>query len=316
MSEEKKPSNIGPKPINNSPKPTATGSKPSVTSPKPANNVPKPTKNAPKSAITPSNVGAKPAGSGPKPVEVKTKSAETSSVSNLNPVSTGKSPVPNRHIKPETKKVKTEDVNKNIKKEKSSDDKKRKRKILFWILILILLLLIFGLGIYLILRTPSEEFKFNLIVNSEIKTEIETSDGSMAPIKFYPGDAIEAKMNFQVVNEEFKRYENKKVYLRFKIDIEVDNNIYADLFSPILTRSDDWVVGDDGYWYYKVILYGDEEKHTAFETLIFEEERDNNFLNGKTGKMIFTVEIMEANPLAIGQVWPESPKEWRKVVRG
>lgn len=235
----------------------------------------------------------------------------------VRPFSPTKPPVsPNKNLKPNTKKVETEDINKNIKREDTTEDKKRKKKILIWILILLLLLVAIGIGVYLFLRIPRDEFRFKLYVESEVKTTIENSDGSLSDIEYFPGDTIEAKLNFQVVNEELRKYENKKVYLRFKINIEVDGNSYIDLFSPIFSREQDWIKGDDGYYYYKIVLDGDRKVHTAFETLSFDEEKNNNVLNGKTGSMIFTVEVLEANQSAISQYWQTAPSEWRKIVRG
>ena len=207
---------------------------------------------------------------------------------------------------------------KDIKASDNKEEKKNKRK-KFLLLLLFLLLFFVGIGvaIFFIANIQTEELNFTVQVKSDVETTIvDPNDHTVSNIVFMPGDSINASMLVQVKNQHIV-ISHEKVFLRFKIDIEVDNNAYSGLFEPELNESEageKWTRGDDGYFYYNYFVYGTEPKFTVFNYLDFVGNRVNNVLNGKTGKIVFVVEILEGNFSAISQHWYTAPTKWRRIV--
>ena len=116
--------------------------------------------------------------------------------------------------------------------------------------------------------------------------------------------------------------DGNSVFLRFKVCVESDNNYYSGFFYPVFNKESDWYgngagvgeVSADNYYYYMAKVSNNLEI-SVFDYLDFVGDKDNNFLNGKTSILRFTVEILEGNYSAIGQEWPTAPDAWRTTVR-
>jgi len=281
----------------------------------PTNSAPKP---MPKKAPVPTR--PKPTGSSRPPVKnpgIKPKPTQPvqpkKPVSNVSPVAAGPMPV-----KPKVNKVDTKNVDvKDTKNDDSKENKKKKRK---KFLLLLLFLLIFfvaiSVAIYFLANIQREELNFTIDMRYFVQNEeVDPVTGETQRLKLLPGQTLPATLLIQIRNQDLIKSTNKKVFLRFKIDIEVDNNSYIGLFDPILNEPEKWFRGDDGYYYYNNIIYGTEKRMTAFETLDFVSDRSNNVLNGKSGNLTFTVEILEGNFAAISQHWSTAPTRWRQTVK-
>lgn len=231
-------------------------------------------------------------------------------------------PPVNSGVKPKVRAVDTKRV--DIKKDESSEEKKKKRR--KWILILLLLLLFLvgvGVAIYFIAQTPPADLKFTVDIQSQVQTTIVDSlDQSITEIKFMPGDPVNATMKIKITNLDGTIDTNKKVFLRFRIDMLVDGNSYSNFFSPngddfldLEGKEKRWYKGDDNYYYYYSRCYGNEEIDTVLG-LMFDGERDNNVLNGKQGQMVFIAEILDGtNFSSINDTWNTAPRDWRRNVK-
>lgn len=242
--------------------------------------------------------------------------SEENKNSNLKP-SAPVPPKPNSYtnpaFKPNIKAVETKRVGDNVKADNKKDKDKRRRLLL----LLLLLLLIFigtAVGVFFIVRTPDRAINFKLEVISDIQTEINNSDGSVSTIKYLPGDTMDAKFFLKVININGINY-SQKVFLRFKINVEVDGNSYSGFFEPYFNNLEGWTYGtEDDYYYYNFRCVGNENIE-VFDYLNFIPDRDNNALNGKEAKLIFIVEILEGNYSAINQMWITAPTNWRLKVK-
>ncbi|MBE5746096.1 MAG: hypothetical protein E7359_02285 [Clostridiales bacterium] len=213
--------------------------------------------------------------------------------------------------KPNVKEVDSNTIEKNILVEEK-EDKKRKKKIIIIILIILAALVLIGVGIYLILSLTSTEIKFDIKVDSEVHTEIyDSNDNIIGHIKYLPGDTIDAKMVVTVIDESGLN-QNASVYLRVKMEVYVDNNYFSGIFNPVFLNDADWTVGDDGYVYYNSKLFS-SKTITVFNSLVIDGDKATNDLNGKSGQLVFTAEVLEGSHAAISQEWHTSPNVWRNL---
>ena len=234
-----------------------------------------------------------------------------------------------RPIKPQTvpplsttASVKTDNLKPNVKvvdsknievKADDKENKKKKRKLLLLLLFLLLLLVGVGTAIYFIVRIPKTDMRFSIITETKFNNTWVDSGGDVHEKIYYPGDQVDAELKIKIQNDKGVLSESEKVFLRFRIDIIVDDNYYGGLFDPIFETQQDWTYHDaDNYFYYNYFCYGNEEI-TPFEFLDFVGSRLNNALNGKTGKIIYTVEILEGNYSAINPMWTTAPSSWRPI---
>lgn len=251
-------------------------------------------------------------------------------VSEPKPVMPNKSAIKTNPIKPQTKAVDASGV--VAKADDNNEKKKKRRRLLLLLLLLLLFITSIGLAIYFVSKNaPIPEIKFSIeIVSSDVTTEIvDPNDHTISKIKFMPGDPVEANLKIKVINDKGTITTTENVFLRFKIDIVVDDNNYYNFFDPILNEryeGEKWTCGDktltefkrgqsfDGYYYYNTKCYGGEEIE-VFNSIDFIGERQNNALNGKEGKMIFTIEILQGDHSAINDNWQTAPTTWRRKVR-
>lgn len=287
---------------------------------------------------TTSNIGTKPTSTKPsasstagtkssaiKPVApsapMQASSAKPSPVKSS--ANSAKAPISaNKDSKPKVKEIKKEDLNKNLLAEDNVEDKKKKKKVLLILLFLLLGIAIIGVIVFVILTLPKNEIKFNVIIESDIVVSIENENGQIEEIKYLPGDVIDGEMQITIQNVINPASTSESVYLRFKIEVEIEDNIYSGMFDPIFKKTDDWYeTSSDGYYYYKggrgedVGKCFDNDVLDVFDGLDFISSRYTNKLNGKSGTLIFTVEILESNKAAIGQTWHTAPDEWREIVK-
>lgn len=217
-------------------------------------------------------------------------------------------------VKPNVKNINAENLDKNIIAEDKEEDKKKKKKflIIFFIIFFILALLV--TGIILLTSIKPSSIKFSVEVDGNVDTGLyDDNNNLIGTLKYLPGDMINADMNVIITNENSPTLQTAdSVYLRIKIDVYVDDNYYSGFFEPTFEDSTLWTIGDDGYCYYNLKSNGNETI-TVFNELEFIAEKDNNVLNGKTGKLVLVAEILEGNSSAIGQEWHTSPNSWRNL---
>lgn len=217
--------------------------------------------------------------------------------------------------KPKVKEIDSKTV---AHKEDNTENKKKNRKLLLLLLLLLLIAGGVGTAIYFITKIPKTEIQFSIITKVEYtqKTEQDEVTGEIKDYLYLPGDDIDVALNIDIDNDKGVITSSETVYLRFRIDIIVDgNNYYGGLFDPEFTNPDEWQYSsDDDYFYYKYVCYGDEE-FTPFEKINFVAERYNNVLNGKSGQIVFVVEILEGNSSAISALWQTAPSSWKPTTR-
>lgn len=315
-----------PAPKTNAPKvapkvaPVKSASKPATTTSKPNLSTANKTATAPKVSPVVSKVS---------PVESKETPIAKTVESKPENIKVNKSAIKTNPIRPQTKTVDASNV---AVKTDDGDKKKKRRRLLLLLLLLLVFVSSIGLAIYFISKnTPAPEIKFSVdVLSSDVVTEIvDPNDQTVTKIEFLPGDPITANLNIKVVNDNGKIKENESVFLRFKIDVVVDDNSYYNFFSPSLEERYDgekWTCGDktlteynrgksfDGYYYFNSKCYGGEEIQ-VFKSIDFIGEMNNNDLNGKEGKMIFTIEILQGDHSAINDHWQTAPTTWRRKVR-
>lgn len=343
-------------PDKNAPKtPKAT---PKTVTPKPSGNAPKVApKTAPKTAVTPKPTANSAIKSNSAKVKTPTVAKEPASTkinagttatpktnpftpkvnpvtkkvdSEPKPVMPNKSAIKPNPIKPQTKAVDASGV--MVKADDNGEKKKKRRKLLLLLLLLLLFVTSIGLAVYFVSKNaPVPEIKFSIeVLSSEVKTEyVDENDHTVNKIQFMPGDPVEGNLKIKIINDKGTISTSENVFLRFKIDIVVDDNNYYNFFDPILNEryeGEKWTCGDktltdftrgqsfDGYYYYNTKCYGGEEIE-VFNSIDFVGERQNNALNGKEGKMIFTIEILQGDHSAINDNWQTAPTAWRRKVR-
>lgn len=244
------------------------------------------------------------------PIKPNIVKPNTSSPNSVNPVAA--------NVKPKVAEIKQS--KNNLIKEDDTEEKKKRRKLLLIIFFIIIGIALIATAIYFVSKIPKKEIDFTIILETKINASFEDEFGQMQKIKYMPGDNIQGYLNIKL---DDLNNSGGLVYLRFKVGVEVDGNYYSDLFQPWFTPSqaDNWYgngagVGEnsgDNYYYYCGIC-NDGFEIKAFDYLDFIPDRENNFLNGKEGKIIFTVEILDGNYYAIGQEWNTSPDAWREIV--
>lgn len=351
MSDNKLPDKNAPKTPKVTPKPASKPSNATANkvAPKVAPKVDAP-KVAPK--VAPKNDALKPA---PKIVPKANPTTQTATAPKVNPTMSKTNPVtpkvnpvtkkvdskpenikPNKSaiktnpIKPQTKAVDASGV--AVKTDDNGEKKKKRKRLLLLLLLLLLFVTSIALAIYFVSKNaPIPEIKFSIqIVSSEVKTEyVDENDQTVNKIQFMPGDPIEGNLKIKVINDKGTITTSENVFLRFKIDIVVDDNNYFNFFDPILNEryeGEKWTCGDktlteydrgksfDGYYYYNTKCYGGEEIE-VFNGIDFVGERNNNVLNGKEGKIVFTIEILQGDHSAINDNWQTAPTAWRRKVR-
>ena len=208
-------------------------------------------------------------------------------------------------------------TNIDVKQDNTENKKKRKK----WLLLLLLLLLIgavAGVSIYFMTRIPKTDIHFSIEINTYFNnTEQGDSMGEGAGKEktYWPGDPLDAALTIKIKNDKGVILDSEKVFLRFKIEVLVDDNYVAGLFDPEFERASDWAYSDsDNYFYYNYFCYGNETIK-PFSLLEFVAERNNNILNGKCAKIVYTVEILEGHYSAIGSEWNTAPNTWRPIKR-
>ena len=202
-------------------------------------------------------------------------------------------------------------------KQDDTENKKKKKK---WLLLLLLLLLIcagVGTAIYFITKIPKTDIRFEVkITDYNFATTTEDSLGQQIDAKYVPGDNnIKAHLTFKINNNKGAITQNEKVYVRFRIRIYTngdEENMYSGFFEPNFEKEEEWTKFSDGYYYYNYFCYGNETL-TPFKSVDFVGTKDNNVLNGKTGTVVFEVEILEGNPSAISAMWKTAPQNWNPV---
>jgi len=232
--------------------------------------------------------------------------------------------------KPKVSEIEQDELDKNLIAEDNEEEKKKKKKFILIIFFIILGLALLGVGIYFITTIPESEINFKVEVNADVETTYEDEFGQIQKILYFPGDIIKGQLKISVDDLNSTIPTSDSVYLRFKIDAYVDNNYYPGLFQPIFSKPSDWYGNgaDDGmssssslvnleyspdnYYYYCSKCY-DNTEIDVFEYLNFIAEANNNVLNGKTGKLVFTVEILQGNFDAIAQEWYTAPDAWRNM---
>ena len=224
--------------------------------------------------------------------------------------------VDNSTIKPKVKEIDAKNV--NVASSNKEATKKKAKKIITISVIIAIIIIIILLMVTCIKAPKPSNINFEIILDSEIQTNITDPDTGevLETIKYMPGDKINGTFNIEIKNLNGVPVEYEKVYLRFRIDIEVEDNFYSGLFDPSygFNKKSDWTIGSDDYYYYNKSCFGDENID-VFTFLDFIPEKNNNVLNGKTGKLILVVEIIEGKPSAINQIWHTAPTSWRTSVR-
>lgn len=207
-----------------------------------------------------------------------------------------------------------DNLDKKLLAEDKEEEKKKKKKflIIFFIIFIILALLV--TTILLISSIKPTEIKFSVETEGNVDTGLyDENNNLIGTLKYLPGDTIDADMNVIITNLNSETVQTvHAVYLRVKIDVYVGNNYYSGFFDPAFVNSNLWTIGDDGYFYYNLKSHGNETIN-VFDELELVAERNNNVLNGKSGKLVLTAEILEANYFSIGQEWHTSPNNWREL---
>lgn len=254
------------------------------------------------------------------------KSTNSSPIKNksTHPVKSSQNPIKPGETKPHVQEIEQGKLNKDLIADgNEEEEKKKKKKILLILFFIILGLVLIGVAIYFILRIPKKEINFTVYIESEVTTTFEDEFGQIQHIEYLPGDLINGYLKIKVDDTNSTVATSENVFLRIKIGIEVDDNYYPGLFNPYFVNQNDkdnWYgegAGEespDNYLYYCLRCY-DNDEIIAFNHLEFTLNAYNNVLNGKTGKLIFTVEILEGNFSAIGQEWYTAPDGWRTLVR-
>lgn len=275
--------------------------KPLTSSSKQAVQKPKTTQAAPKPAQKPNTGVAKPKVGAKKP-EILAKTSGP--IAGQKPKELANANRPN---------IKAVDA-KNVElKQDDTENKKKKKK---WLLLLLLLIGVgVGTAIYFITKIPKTDIRFAVqITDYNFATTKTDSIGEEIEARYVPGDSnIKAHLTFKIENNKGAITESEKVYVRFRIRIYTtgnEENMYSGFFEPNFEKSDEWTKFDDGYYYYNYYCYGNETM-TPFNSVDFVAGKDNNVLNGKTGTVVFEVEILEGNPSAISAMWKTAPQDWK-----
>ncbi len=290
-----------------SPSPAGASPKSPINSPKPG------TIGGTKKPVNVSPTGAKPQ-EAPKPTSPKPVGAKPPL---KNTKSGGVKPGQTAGAKPSDRpNIKTVDAtNIDVKQDNTENKKKRKK----WLLLLLLLLLIgavVGVSIYFMTRIPATDIHFSIITETYFNNTKQDSMGEeeteLPP--YMPGDTLDAGLTIKIINDKGVILDSEKVFLRFKIEVFVDDNYVAGLFDPEFERLKDWTYGTDNYFYYNYFCYGNES-FKAFSFLDFVADRNNNVLNGKHAQIVYTVEILEGHYSAISSEWNTAPNKWKPVKR-
>ncbi|MGN1207979.1 MAG: hypothetical protein ACI4TI_00735 [Christensenellales bacterium] len=198
-------------------------------------------------------------------------------------------------------------------KQDDTENKKKKKKLLLLLLLLLLLFAGLGVGIYFMTRIPTADIRFSVSIQTYLNnTEID-SGGETREIIYWPGDTLDAGLTIKVVNSKGAITEAERVFLRFKIEVFVEDNYVGGLFDPDFEYPAEWSYSEaDNYFYYNYFCYGNETIK-PFSYLDFVADRANNILNGKSAHLVFRVEILEGNYSAISSEWNTAPLLWRPI---
>lgn len=131
-----------------------------------------------------------------------------------------------------------------------------------------------------------------------------------------PGDSLNAKYSIKSINRGDM---NAEVFVRVMFFAEVDNNYDSHVVTfdtESSSWSENWVMGADGFAYYKKTLKADQSID-FLNKIVLNKNLDNSY-QGKTIKIVFYGECLQAGVegfSAIESIWRTAPIQWKNQFR-
>ena len=194
-----------------------------------------------------------------------------------------------------------------------------KTKKLIITLISLILCVILATTIIIIVSPKSwkpNDINIEFQVGLESIDKIEFDQSTSEPTSLMPGDSLNAKYSIKSIAREDSSAE---VYVRVMFFAEVDGayNSNVLLFDTSSSSwSDNWIMGADGFAYYKKTLKADQSVD-FLNRVILNKDLDNSY-QGKTIKIVFYGECLQAGEegfSAIESMWQTAPILWKNQFR-
>ena len=192
---------------------------------------------------------------------------------------------------------------------KQASQPKNKKKIALVITIAsILALILISVFVYFSFISPN----LPIDISIEFETTLNINISTPTAKKAMPGDDIPCQYQISSSAEQIEN--NQDVFVRIRSYAIMENNYYSNVFSFVLTDRQQWHEGADGYYYLKTVLSPNNEPLDAVRMLHIKGSVGNEFA-GKSVKVVFVAEALQADYRAIEEVWPTAPYEWSKLFR-
>ncbi len=190
--------------------------------------------------------------------------------------------------------------------------------------LVVLLALIIAVSVTLILVFPNQKRVNDISISFEPSVVFQPviAGAGQGEERQYvmPGDEVKCTFNIKsAINSKSDESVNLDVFVRFKFDFDTEDNYFSTLTLNFID-GDMWYKGVDGYYYLTkglsspsgVLSPGEEIE--IIKGFYIDTALGNEFA-GKTVRVNFDCQALQANYQAIVELWPTAPYQWASQYR-